>query len=427
MTAAMAHREAVRMSEVITPAFYDFWEDSREQKHLRYVLKGGRNSGKSTQIGFRILWDIMRYPISGLVVRKVGNTMAESVFEQLKECASIMGVYGFFDFKVSPLQIIYRERGNKILFRGADKPEKIKSLKVSRFPVARLWIEELAEFQREEDIDTIEQSVLRNTLPEGLSYQFYYSYNPPKRKQSWVNKKYNGHGVSGNTFVHHSTYLENPYISQETAAEAEELKKKNETKYRWIFLGEPVGSGVVPFSNLVFRTITAEEVSRSDNIRQGCDWGYATDPLAFVRLQYDKTRKRILFLDEVYRVKLFNREFAAILKSRGYDTQLTIADSEDPKSVAELKKDYGCRFTGAKKGPGSVEYGENWLDDLDEIIIDPARTPNVAREFESIDYATDRNGDPLPRLEDKDNHTIDATRYALEGDMGHKGGISFLK
>lgn len=417
----------VRISDIINPNFHEFWRVSKEHKYLKYVLKGGRASAKSTHIGFRIIMDIMKYPVSALVVRKVGNTLSESVYEQLKECADILGVAQYFEFKVSPLQIIYKPRGNKIVFRGADDPNKIKSLKIAKYPVAILWIEELAEFKTEDEVTTIEQSVLRAELPEGMFYSFYYSYNPPKRKQSWVNKKYGTQFLPGNTYVHHSTYLENTHISKETIEEAENLKKQNEFKYRWIFLGEPIGSGVVPFSNLVFRTITDEEYKTFDNIRQGCDWGYATDPLAFVRLHYDKTRRRIFFMDEIYGVKLFNRELAGQIKKRGYDTTLTIADSAEPKSISEMKNDYNCNFKGAKKGPGSVEYGETWLDNLEEIVIDVKRTPNVAREFENIDYQTDKDGEPKAKLEDKDNHTIDACRYSLEKDMKSSGGISILK
>lgn len=417
----------IKISDIINPNFHEFWKVSKEHKYLKYVLKGGRASAKSTHIGFRIIMDIIKYPVSALVVRKVGNTLSESVYEQLKECADILGVSQYFEFKVSPLQIMYKPRGNKIVFRGADDPNKIKSLKIAKYPVAILWIEELAEFKTEDEVTTIEQSVLRAELPEGMFYSFYYSYNPPKRKQSWVNKKYGTQFLPENTYVHHSTYLENPHISKETVEEAENLKKQNEYKYRWIFLGEPIGSGVVPFSNLVFRTITDEEYAAFDNIRQGCDWGYATDPLAFVRLHYDKTRRKIFFMDEIYGVKLFNRELAEKMKKKGYDKERTIADSAEPKSISEMKNEYGCNFKGAKKGPGSVEYGETWLDDLEEIVIDVKRTPNVAKEFENIDYQTDKDGEPKARLEDKDNHTIDATRYALEKDMKSTSGVSILK
>ena len=417
----------MKISDVINPVFHEFWSYSKKHEYLRYVLKGGRSSAKSTHIGFRIVMDVIKYPITALCVRKVKDTLSESVYEQLKECINILGVEQYFDFRVSPLQIIYKPRGNKIIFRGADDPQKIKSLKVAKFPVADLWIEELAEFKNEDEITTIEQSVLRAELPKGLYYSFFYSYNPPKRKQSWVNKKFNISVKPANKYIHHSTYLDNPHISKETVSEADEMKEKNPLKYRWIFLGEPIGSGVVPFSNLVFRKITDEEVASFDNIRQGNDWGYATDPLAFVRLHYDKTRRKIYFIDEIYGVKLFNRELADRLKKKGYDKMLTIADSAEPKSISEMKCEYDCNFKGAKKGPGSVEYGENWLDDLEEIVIDVNRTPNVAREFESIDYQTDRDGNAKAKLEDKDNHTIDATRYALENDMKKSKGLSVLK
>ena len=417
----------MKISDVINPVFHEFWSYSKKHEYLRYVLKGGRSSAKSTHIGFRIVMDVIKYPITALCVRKVKDTLSESVYEQLKECINILGVEQYFDFRVSPLQIIYKPRGNKIIFRGGDDPQKIKSLKVAKFPVADLWIEELAEFKNEDEITTIEQSVLRAELPKGLYYSFFYSYNPPKRKQNWVNKKFNVSVKPANTYIHHSTYLDNPHISKETVSEADEMKEKNPLKYRWIFLGEPIGSGVVPFSNLVFRKITDEEVASFDNIRQGNDWGYATDPLAFVRLHYDKTRRKIYFIDEIYGVKLFNRELAERLKKKGYDKTLTTADSAEPKSISEMKCEYDCNFKGAKKGPGSVEYGENWLDDLEEIVIDVNRTPNVAREFESIDYQTDRDGNAKAKLEDKDNHTIDATRYALENDMRNSKGLSVLK
>lgn len=409
----------IRISETINECFHEFWKVSKHHEYLRYVLKGGRGSAKSTHVAFRIIMDIIKYPISALVVRRVGNTLSESVFEQLKEAIDILGVNDYFKCTTSPLQIVYKPRGNKILFRGADDPNKIKSLKVSKYPVSILWIEELAEFKTEDEVTTIEQSVLRAELPEGMHYSFFYSYNPPKRKQSWVNKKYNTQFIQSNTYVHHSTYLDNPYTSKETKEEAEEMKEKNEQKYRWVFLGEPIGSGIVPFNNLTFRRITDEEMSHFDNIRQGNDWGYATDPVAFVRWHYDKTRRRIYAMDEIYGVKMHNRELADRIKEKGYDSVMTIADSAEPKSVDELKR-LGCRFKGATKGAGSVEYGENWLDDLDEIIIDPNRTPNIAREFENIDYHVDRDGNPTNRLEDKDNHSIDATRYAFEKDMSNK-------
>lgn len=405
-----------RISEIINKNFYSFWKATNSDKYLYHVLKGGRASAKSTHIAIWLVLALMKNPVTCLCIRKVAGTLAESVFEQLKEAIDILGVNHLWKIRKSPLKLTYIPRGNSFIFRGADDPAKIKSIKMSKYPITYLWIEELAEFKTEDEVSTIVNSVLRAELEEGLNYKVFYSYNPPKRKQSWVNKKYNTQFISDNIYVHHSTYLENPHISKAFMEEAEEVKNKNEFKYRWEYLGEPIGSGVLPFNNLVFRTITDDEVNSFDNIRQGNDWGYATDPVAFVKLHYDKTRKRIFFIDEFYGVKKSNRKLADWIINKEYQYDMTICDSAEPKSVDELKS-YNITAKGAKKGPGSVEYGEKWLDDLEEIVIDVKRTPNVAREFENIDYQVDKDGNPKAKLEDKDNHTIDATRYALEDDM----------
>ncbi|MBP1906817.1 PBSX family phage terminase large subunit [Paenibacillus turicensis] len=415
--------KVIKLSEIIVPHFYEFWGASNSHRYLRHVLKGGRGSGKSSVIAPKIVKDVMKYPVTALVVRKVARTLEESVFEQLKEAIELLGVSHYWKVMKSPLQLVYIPRGNKIIFRGADDPMKIKSIKVSKFPIAILWIEELAEFKTEEEVSTIENSVLRAELEDGLFYAFYYSYNPPKRKQSWVNKKYDTQFIPDNTYVNHSTYLNNPHISKAFIEEAKQVEENKPHKYRWEYLGEAIGSGVVPFDNLVFRTITHDEINSFDNIRQGTDWGYGVDPLSFGRWHYDKTRRILYAMDEKYGVKISNRELADWMKKKGYDRDLTTADSAEPKSIDEMRG-YGINMRGAKKGAGSVEYGEKWLDDLEAIVIDPKRTPNTAREFENIDYQTDTDGNPKAKLEDKDNHTIDQCRYALERDM-KQPSISF--
>lgn len=406
----------IKLSEVFTKSFVDLHKKIKSEDYLKYVLKGGRASGKSSFIAQEIILDIIKYPITVLCVRKVGNTLQESCYEQIKEAIDQLNLNDYFKLNISPIKITYTPRGNSIIFRGADDPAKIKSIKMAKYPIARLWIEELAEFKTEDEVSMIENSILRGELDGDLKYKFYYSYNPPKRKQSWVNKRYETNFLPQNTFVHHSCYLDNPYISKAFREEAEHIKETKPLKYRWEYLGEPIGSGVVPFDNLVFQSIKDEEISNFDNLRQGIDWGYANDPFAFIRLYYDKTRRKIYIFDEIYQVKLSNRKAFELINKRGYRDCKIIADSAEPKSVDEMRS-YGLRIEGARKGQGSVEYGEKWLDDLEAIVIDPKRCPFTAREFENIDYAVDKDGNPKNRLEDKDNHAIDAIRYALSEDM----------
>ncbi|WP_214848990.1 PBSX family phage terminase large subunit [Exiguobacterium sp. s138] len=410
-------KKQVRLSQLLPKAFHNSWKAAINPNILNIVEKGGRGSGKSSDIAIIIAQLLMRYPVNAVGIRKIDNTIELSIFEQMKWAIEVSGVSHLFKVNKSPMRITYIPRGNYMVFRGAQEPERIKSLKSATFPFAIAWLEELAEFKTEDEVTTITNSLLRGELDDGLFYKFFYSYNPPKRKQSWVNKKYESAFVAANTFVHHSTYYDNPHISKQFIAEAEAAKARNELRYRWEYLGEAIGSGVIPFNNLTFRSITDEEISAFDNIRQGVDFGYATDPLAYVRWHYDKTRKRLYLMDELHGVQISNRKLAEWILAKGYQTHEIVADSSEPKSIAEIRG-YGiARIVGAKKGPDSVEYGERWLDDMEEIIIDPKRTPHTAKEFEDIDYQTDKDGNPKPRLEDKNNHSIDSTRYAFERDM----------
>ncbi|EOS8024021.1 PBSX family phage terminase large subunit [Enterococcus faecium] len=410
---------AKKLSEFLPPKFHSVWRATLNQDILNIVCKGGRGSGKSSDIAHIVTQLLMRYAVNAVGIRYVDNTLEQSIYEQMKWAIEKQGVSRLFKFNKSPLKITYLPRGNYMIFRGAQNPERIKSLKDSKFPFAIGWIEELAEFKTEDEVTTITNSLLRGELDDGLFYKFFYSYNPPKRKQSWVNKKYETSFQPDNTFIHHSTYRDNPFISKEFLKEVEATRARNPRRAEWEYDGKAVGSGVVPFDNLRIEagSITDEMVANFDNIRQGLDYGYATDPLAFVRWHYDKKRNCIYAIDELYEVKCSNRRAAQWIKSNKYHYQDIIAEVE-PKSNAEMRNEHDIsKIRQVTKGPDSVEYGEKWLDDLDAIYIDPIRTPNIAKEFESIDYQTDRDGNPKPRLEDKDNHTIDATRYAFNDDM----------
>jgi phage terminase large subunit len=218
--------------------------------------------------------------------------------------------------------------------------------------------------------------------------------------------------------VHHSTYLDVPpeWLGERFLADAEHLKKTNETAYRHEYLGEEVGTGLEVFNNVELRIITQDEIAVFDRIRQGLDFGYAVDPLAFERMHYDRTRRRLYIFVEISGLNLFNRQFWE--KAQQYNDVWTIADSAEPKSIAELKS-WGMKIKGAKKGPGSVEFGIKFLQDLEQIIIDPVRCPLAAKEFINYSLEMDRNGNIKSQFPDKDNHSIDACRYGLSEDMVH--------
>lgn len=412
----------IRISELIPKAFHPIWRASLDNSILHIVCKGGRGSGKSSSVAHTMIQLMMRYPVNGVAIRKVDNTLEQSVFEQLKWAINEQQVSHLWKVNKSPLRLTYLPVGNYIVFRGAQEPERIKSLKDSKFPFALAWIEELAEFRTEEEVKTITNSLLRGELDDGLFYKFFYTYNPPKRKQNWVNKKYETVTVADNTFVHHSTYLDNLYISKQFIEEAEATKIRNERSYKWEYLGEAIGSGISPFDNLNFRELTNADVSTFDNYRFGLDFGFANDIVAFTVWHYDKKHRTIYALDEITGLKISNRKMAEMITELGYQNEYIIADSAEPKSISEMKNEYGIKnIKGAKKGKDWREFSTKWLDDLEAIIIDPKRTPNIARQFEAIDYEVDRDGNPKNKLADGNDDTIDSTKYALSLDMETKG------
>lgn len=159
-------------------------------------------------------------------------------------------------------------------------------------------------------------------------------------------------------------------------------------------------------------------------IRRGIDWGYATDPFAYNECHYDKTRRRLYIYRELHQVRLKNRRAAELIKPLAGSRRIT-CDSAEPKSIDEMR-DFGLNVAGAKKGPDSVEYGIKWLQDLEEIIIDPVRCPETAREFSGYELDRDKDGNFKAGFPDHDNHHIDAIRYACEDDM-KRSSISILR
>lgn len=412
----------VKLSELISPSFYEMHKDIKNNRYTHYWLKGGRGSTKSSFVSIEIILGIMKDPnANAVVLRKVKETIKDSVFEQLIWAIEKLKVSEYWDIKHNPMELIYIPTGQKILFRGADKPRKIKSIKVSRGYVKFMWYEEVDEFNGIEEIRIINQSLMRG----GKEFVVFYTYNPPNRNNAWVNEEIliERHDRK----VHHSTYLTVPkeWLGEQFFIEAEHLKKVNERAYRHEYLGEVTGIGGEVFTNVTIRKITDDEISRFDRIKRGIDFGYAVDPFAYVVMHYDKTRRRLYIFYEIYKVGLSNRKAAELIKKENTNNGLIVADSAEPKSIAELKE-YGLRVKGAKKGPDSVDYGIKFLQDLEEIVIDSKRCPNAAREFLNYELEKDKDGNFKAGFPDKNNHIIDAVRYALEDDM-RTGGLSILR
>lgn len=402
-----------KLSDIIAPSFYGVHKDIKQQRHTHYWLKGGRGSTKSSFASTEIILGMMKDKNANCVaLRKVGMNLKDSVYEQLEWAIKMLGVEMYWQSKLSPLELIYIPTGQRIIFRGADKPRKIKSTKFRNGYCKYIWYEEVDEFGGMEELRTINQSLMRG----GESFCVFYSYNPPQSQRNWVNEEVLKQRAD--RLVHHSNYLDVPrnWLGEQFYIEADHLKAVNEKAYNHEYMGEVTGTGGEVFTNIVLRPIVDDEIKLFDRIARGLDWGYATDPFHYTVNHYDKTRRRLYIFHEIHAVGMSNRKAAQLIKIENAWNKEIVCDSAEPKSIAEVSE-YGLRVRGAKKGPDSVEYGIKWLQDLEAIIIDPVRCPNTAREFYGYELEKDSNGEFKANFPDKNNHSIDAVRYSREDDM----------
>ena len=406
----------VKLTEVIAPSFYAVHQDIKNEGHTYYDLYGGRGSTKSSFISAEIVLGMMQDPdANAIVFRKYGTTLRESVFEQIAWAIQTLNVAHLWRPVLNPMSFIFLPTGQRILFRGLDKAKKTKSIKVSRGYFKYLWFEELDEFAGIEEIRTTQQSVLRG----GDKFVVFKSFNPPITRTNWANEYVEEE--RSDSYRHKSDYTTVPveWLGQQFIDDAEHLKKVNERAYRHEYMGEPVGLGTSVFEFLEFRTITPEELATFDRIYQGQDWGFYPDPLAFVRVAYDRTRETIYILDELYEKRWSNKQAADWILDHKYTDYEIICDSAEPKSVNDYR-DFGLPARPAIKGPGSVQYGMKWMQTR-KIVIDKDRTPNAYKEFKEYEFEVDRNGNVISAYPDENNHTIDAVRYALERYSNQRG------
>lgn len=411
--------KTIRLSNIIAPHFWDLHQDIKQHGHTYYWLEGGRGSTKSSDISIEIPPLLIKNPdCHAVVLRKVGNTIKNSVYPQMQWGIDALGLTDKFRFKTSPHEITYKRTGQKILFFGVDDPQKIKSIKLPFGYVGICWIEELDQFSGMEEIRNLNQSLLRG----GPVFWEFCSFNPPKSQNNWVNEE--KIFDDPDRLVHHSTYLGVPreWLGERFFEDAEKLKAKNEMAYRHEYLGEVTGTGGAVFENVDDMAMSNELVGNFDRLYYGLDFGFAVDPLAYVAMYYDAKHEDLYIFDEIYQQKLTNSQAAESIRLRAKDSRI-LADAAEPKSIAEMAG-FGLRISGARKGPDSIDFGMRWLQNRAHIYIDKRRCPNTYKEFVAYEYERNKDGQFISAYPDVNNHSIDAVRYGLSEIMNRDKIVS---
>lgn len=345
-----------------------------------------------------------------LVVRAVMNTHRDSTFAQLKWAQERLGVSHLWQNTVSPMEMVYKPTGQKILFRGFDDVLKLASTTVNKGYLCFVWIEEAFEIEKEEDFEKLDLSVPRGKVPPPLFKQTTITFNPWSEKH-WLKKRF-FERPSKNATCYTTNYLCNEFLDNTDKMIFESMKNTNPKRYSVAGLGEwGISEG------LIFENYTAEIPTIPDGQMYkwrhffGLDYGYTNDPTAFIAIMVNPIDKLIYIYDEFYKCRMLNSDIAEEIKKKGFAKEKIRADCAEPKSNDDLRRLGISRITPSLKGADSIINGITNISEY-KIYVNPKCT-NTLKELSS--YVWEKNPQGVrSRPVDKNNHLMDALRYAFE-------------
>lgn len=368
------------------------------------IFFGGSSSGKSFFLAQRCIIDVATLGRNYFVCRKTARTIKKSLFNEL--CKAIVAFKMERLFTINKTDLTFTcINGAQILSAGLDDTEKVKSITPTQGVLTDIWIEEATETEYNDVMQLRKRLRGESASPKRL----ILSFNPIYQTH-WLYKEYFTHYTespyrSDGLLILKTTYKDNDFLTDQDRYTME--NEKDSYFYNVYTLGNWGVLGKTIYTNY---KVEPFDTSAFDNIYNGLDFGFASDPTAYIRMHYDKRNKRIYVFDEFMELEMMNDAIATRLHSI-IGTEYVTCDSAEPKSIRELQT-LGIRAKPAKKGKDSINFGIQWIK-RHEIIIHPSCV-NFIREIQLYQYATDKNGIYIAKPVDKDNHLLDAMRYALE-------------
>lgn len=384
----------------ITLGLNNAYKEAHETSKRYRVIFGGSGSGKSHFVAQETLLNMLsNTEYQYLIVRKTGKSIRQSVFQLLMTMISEYDFEKYFQINKTEMSIVC-VNGSRLITSGLDDVEKLKSIS----GINRIWIEEASEITESD----LQQLDLRMRGKNTIGYQMTLTFNPISELH-WLKKRFFDVGMD-EAYVLKTTYKDNKHLDIQYIQRLESLINEDYQYYRIYALGEWGSLGNLIFTNWEKTNI---DTTHFDNYFNGNDFGFADDPLAFIRVHYDKKNKIIYVTDEIYQTQLHNDEAAEIIKTI-VNNEIVTCDSAEPKSIADFKR-LGLNAKGAKKGKDSILHGVKWLQGK-KIIVDEKCT-NFIKEISGYKWREDKDGNVIPKPIDMNNHLIDALRYALESEM----------
>lgn len=416
-----------------------------ESKKRYLVVKGSRASKKSKNIALRFILLLYEYEQSNLlVIRKYSSLLKQSCRADLIWAIRRIGVEADWIIPKGELTLTRRSTGQVILFRGLSEPASIASITVEVGVLNFAWIEEAYQIDKEEDFNMIDEAI-RGNMPEGYFKQIVLTFNP-WHESSWLRKRfylkqegeelddeirYIPNTQKSSEFVLAVTrnYDCNEWLDEADLRNFERMRIEQPERYRVAGLGEWGVTGSRIYENWEVREFDWKRLYYEKDYytgkpvyehRIGLDFGYSAHT-AGVRLLVNREDREIYVAEELYEQRLSTDEIAKRLRELDWHREPIHADSEDPRTIRELKKTVAPRIFGVKKERGSVMSGIRELRGY-KIIIHPS-CENFEIEIAHYAFKRDAAGKELPQPEKAWDHLMDAMRYAMIDDTA---GVEFV-
>ena len=373
---------------------------------------GGRGSGKSHFFAELLVEEhVSNQSQRSVCIREVQKSIKMSAKLLIENKIEQLGVGEYFEVQDSIIKS--RKGGGMMIFQGMQNhtADSIKSLE----GFDRAWIEEA------QSVSHRSLELIRPTIRKPNS-ELWFSWNPYLNTDP-IDVLLRGENPPPDSTIVQVNYMDNPWLTDVLRAEMEYDRGRDLDKYEHVWLGGYVKNTEAR----VFKNWRVEDFETPKDAihRLGADWGFSVDPTCAVRCHIVG---RKLYVDyEAYRVGCDITDTPELFMTIPEAEKWAMtADSARPETISHLRKNGFPRILPAVKGARSLEEGVEWLKSF-EIIVHP-RCRHTIEELTSYSYKTDPlTGSVLPVLQDKDNHVIDALRYANEGArraMGARAGQS---
>lgn len=412
----------------VNPHFKSVWQSNKPYN----VLKGGRNSFKSSVIVLKLVYMMIKYIMRGekaniVVIRKVANTIRDSVFNKVQWAISLFGLDNQFRATVSPFKIVHKRTGSTFYFYGQDDFQKLKSNDIGN--IIAVWYEEAAEFNDAEDFDQSNVTFMRQKHDKAPFVRFFWSYNPPRNPYSWINEWFEEIKTNENYLAHSSTYLDDKlgFVTEQMLEDIERIKQNDYDYYRYLYLGEAVGLGNQVYNMSTFHAIDSLPTDdRLIGISFALDTGHQQSATACGA--YGLTAKgNVILLDTFYYspagqvIKKAPSELTVMISNfidkvlkqyRVPKLKMTI-DSAEGALRNQYFKDFGERWhpVAKKKNQTMIDMVISLLAEGRFYYLDIPANKIFYEEHKMYRYDEKTIHSDDPKVIKEDDHTVDEFKY----------------